>query len=112
MTDQRVAFDFELEFTNGGGLSGTGFRLDVPAGDVSADWIADALVRAFRLLMVGPVRISNRRLVEEPHKRGIATDGDRGVHQQRRIVDLSHPIVEGMTTYAGLPAPVIRPFLT
>jgi arylformamidase len=112
MTDQRVAFDFELEFTNGGGLSGTGFRLDVPDGDVSDDWIADALVRDLRLLMVGPVRITNRRLVEEPHKRGLATDGERGVHPQRRIVDLSHPIVEGMTTYAGLPAPVIRPFLT
>jgi kynurenine formamidase len=30
----------------------------------------------------------------------------------RRLVDLSHPIVAGMTTYPGLPAPEIRPFLT
>ena len=30
----------------------------------------------------------------------------------RRLVDLSHPIVEGMTTYPGLPVPEIRPHLT
>ena len=33
--DHRVEFDFEIAFTNGGGLSGTGFRLDIPGGDVS-----------------------------------------------------------------------------
>lgn len=30
----------------------------------------------------------------------------------RRLVDLSHPIEAGMTTYPGLPAPVITPVLT
>jgi arylformamidase len=30
----------------------------------------------------------------------------------RRLVDLSHPIVAGMTTYPGLPVPEIAPFLT
>lgn len=29
-----------------------------------------------------------------------------------RVVDLSHPIRAGLVTYPGLPAPVIRPFLT
>jgi arylformamidase len=114
MTDQRVEFDFELEFTNGGGLVGTGFRLDVASPDVSDDWLAHALVRDLGLLMVGAVRISNRRLIEEPHKRGVlgrASD-EATEHPARRLVDLSHPIVEGMTTYAGLPAPVIHPFLT
>ena len=28
------------------------------------------------------------------------------------LVDLSHPIVEGMTTYPGLPAPEITTFLS
>ena len=28
--DRRVAFDFEIEFTNGGALQGHDFRLDVP----------------------------------------------------------------------------------
>ena len=33
--DQRVEFDFEIEFTNGGALQGQEFRLDVPSADVS-----------------------------------------------------------------------------
>jgi kynurenine formamidase len=30
----------------------------------------------------------------------------------RRIVDLSHEIVDGMTTHPGIPAPAISTFLT
>ena len=110
--DHRVEFDFEIAFSNGGSLSGTGFRLDIPGDDVSDAWIADALVRDLRLLMVGDVRISNRRVFAEAHKRGVsvAPDGAGGT-ATRRLVDLSHPIVEGMTTYPGLPAPTIRPHL-
>ena len=29
MSQKRVRFDFEVEFTNGGGLQGQGFRLDI-----------------------------------------------------------------------------------
>jgi arylformamidase len=108
--DHRVEFDFELTFTNGGGLSGTGFRLDIPGDDVDDEWIADALVRDLRLLMVDEVRISNRRVLAEPHKRG-EEQAAAGGGTARRLVDLSHPIVEGMATYPGLPAPVIRPLL-
>ena len=32
--------------------------------------------------------------------------------ERRRLVDLSHPIVVGMTTYPGLPVPEITPFLS
>jgi len=111
--DRRVAFDFDIVFTNGGGLQGQDFRLDVPAEDVTDAWIGDALVRDLRLLMVGDVRIRNRRVLEEPHKRGLdaAPSGD-ATSAQRRLVDLSHPIVGGMTTYPGLPVPEIRPHLT
>ena len=69
--DRRVSFDFDVEFTNGGGLQGQDFRLDVPGEDVTDAWIGDALVRDLRLLMVGDVRIRNRRTLEEPHKRGL-----------------------------------------
>ena len=111
--DQRVEFDFEIEFTNGGGLQGQEFRLDVPNANVSDAWLADALVRDLRLLMVGDVRISNRRAIQEAHKRGLrpAQAGARPL-SARKIVDLSHPIEEGMTTYPGLPVPQIEPFLT
>ena len=112
--DHRVAFDFEVEFTNGGGLQGHDFRLDIPGEDVTDQWIADAIVRDLRLLMVGEVRIRNRRIIDEPHKRGTAPDsGAAPTHGgARRLVDLSHPIFEGMTTYPGLPVPEIHPFLT
>jgi arylformamidase len=111
--DRRVAFDFEIEFTNGGGVQGQDFRLDIPAEDVTDAWIGDVLVRDLRLLMVGDVRIRNRRILEESHKRGLeaAPSGDAAAGP-RRLVDLSHPIVEGMTTYPGLPIPEIRPHLT
>jgi kynurenine formamidase len=111
--DQRVEFDFEIEFTNGGGLKGQAFRLDVPDADVTDAWIADALVRDLSLLMVGEVRITNRRAVQEPHKRGSGRpEPDAAPSRSRRLVDLSHPIEDGMTTYPGLPVPDIQPFLT
>ena len=111
--DHRVAFDFEIEFTNGGGLQGQDFRLDVASEDVTDAWIADALVRDLRLLMVGDVRIWNRRIFEEPHKRRLQpAPSDGAAPAARRFVHLSHPIVEGMTTYPGLPVPEIRSHLT
>ena len=111
--DERVEFDFEIEFTNGGALQGQEFRLDVPRADVSDTWLADALVRDLRLLMVGEVRIRNRRAIQEPHKRGLGpADAGAATSTARRLVDLSHPIEEGMTTYPGLPVPEIHPYLT
>ena len=29
--DRRVQFDFEIDFANGGGIQGQGFRLDIDA---------------------------------------------------------------------------------
>jgi kynurenine formamidase len=111
--EHRVEFDFEIEFTNGGGLQGQGFRLDIPGEEVTDDWIADALVRELGLLMVGPVRITNRRIIAEAHKRGAPAEASPPpASSARRLVDLSHPIAEGMTTYSGLPTPTIEPFLT
>ncbi len=57
-----------------------------------------------RLLMVAAVRICNKQIIREPHKRSQAIPAtDRpGVVE---IVDLSHAIDSGMITYKGLPAP-------
>jgi kynurenine formamidase len=80
---------------------------------VTDAWLADALVRDLSLLMVGEVRITNRRAVQEPHKRGSGRpEPDGAPSRSRRLVDLSHPIDDGMTTYPGLPVPDIQPFLT
>ena len=66
---KRVVFDFEIEFGNGGGLQGQGFRLDIAGNDIADDALADYLVRDLRLLMVDSVRILHKRIVIEPHKR-------------------------------------------
>jgi kynurenine formamidase len=108
VADHRVVFDFEIEFVNGGGLQGQDFRLDIDGDDIDDDTLAELLVADLRLLMVGAVRIRTKRVIEEPHKRGPTT----AAAAPDRLVDLSHPIRDGMITYPGLPAPAIGAHLS
>jgi hypothetical protein len=66
---KRVVFDFEIDFSNGGGLQGQEFRLDIEGDDIADMELADYIVNDMRLLMVGAVRIRNKRIIEEAHKR-------------------------------------------
>ena len=66
---KRVVFDFEIDFSNGGGLQGQGFRLDIDGDDIDEQALADYIVRDLRLLMVGNVRILDKRIIAEAHKR-------------------------------------------
>ena len=66
---KRVVFDFEIGFSNGGGLQGQQFRLDIDGDDISDAALTDYIVSDMRLLMVGGVRILNKRIIEEAHKR-------------------------------------------
>ena len=102
---RRVQFDFEIAFSNGGGLSGQAFRLDIDGDDIDTQSLADRVVRELRLLMVREVRIVNKRIIEEPHK-GRATETP-DVPLPADFIDLSHAIEDGMVTYKGLPAPLI-----
>src|SRR5882757_4508905 len=101
--DKRVQFDFEIEFANGGGLQGQEFRLDIEGETIADEQLADAIVRDLRLLMVGAVRIFNKKVISERHKRSGATPavGSSGAPV---LVELSHTIEHGMITYKGLPA--------
>jgi len=105
MTERRACFDFEAEFTNGGGIQGQGFRLDIQGDEISDDELARHIIKDLRLLMVGTVRILNKEIIEEPHKRrgSVATKQAGGPVR----IDLSHDIESGMVTYKGLPAPLI-----
>ena len=100
--EKRAQFDFEIEFSNGGGLDGRAFRLDIDRDDISDTALADYIVRDLRLLMVGAVHIRNKTIIAEPHKRNAAAIAAIG---ERRFIDLSHTIEDGMITYKGLPAP-------
>jgi arylformamidase len=99
MTDHRVEFDFDITFTNGGNLRGQGFRLDIPGADISEEDLGDLIVSDLRLLMVGEVRIHNKRVFVEAHKRPDGTPA-----QGHRLVELSHVLQDGLVTYKGLPA--------
>lgn len=95
--DHRVAFDFEVEFSNGGGIRGWDFRLDIEGTDISDEALGDYIVRDLRLLMVGSVRILGKRVFRERHKRPAEAEPaaplvpapDASPHD-RRLVDLSH----------------------
>ena len=67
--NKRVLFDFEIEFTNGGGIQGQEFRLDIDGDDISDEDLARYIVEDMRLLMVGKVRILNKKIFNEKHKR-------------------------------------------
>lgn len=67
--DKRVKFDFEIDFTNGGGIQGQDFRLDIQGDNISDSELAEYIVRDMRLLMVGDVRILNKEIITEKHKR-------------------------------------------
>ncbi|TQV72450.1 cyclase family protein [Denitrobaculum tricleocarpae] len=108
MTERRVSFDFEVDFSNGGGIQGQGFRLDIEGEDIADDALATAIIEDMRLLMVGEVRILNKEIIEERHKRGGAVADEAGEETpDQSFIDLSHTIKDGMITYKGLPAPLI-----
>jgi arylformamidase len=106
--DKRVQFDFDIAFTNGGGIQGQGFRLDIAGDTISDQELADSLVQDMRLLMVGKVQILNKQIIEEQHKRQPINESSGA----RRLVDLSHTIEHGLVTYKGLPAPIICDYLS
>lgn len=117
MTQYRAVFDADIAFVNGGGLQAQGFRLDLPAGDLDEASIAELLVRHLGLALVGRVDLANLRIVEEAHtgSRGVDAAADaigEADAPTRGLVDLSHPIREGLVTYPGIPAPEITPHLT
>jgi arylformamidase len=104
---KRVKFDFEIDFTNGGGIQGQDFRLDIDGENIEDKALADYIVNDMRLLMVGDVRILNKEIISEAHKRGAINSPI-----DPSYIDLSHVIYDGLITYKGLPAPIICDFLS
>jgi arylformamidase len=105
--DRRVVFDFEIAFANGGGVQGQEFRLDIEEEEISDQELAEYIVEDLQLLMVSKVEISNKRYIMEPHKRTGPSSSEGPA-----MVDLSHPIHDGMITYPGLPGPTIATHLS
>jgi arylformamidase len=116
----RAELDFEITFANGGSLAGEGFRIDIGGPDLSDDELGAALIRDLGLLMADEVRISQRRIFPDRHKRAVprATPAPGappapGVASATawpavRHADLSHVIKDGMVTIPGFPVPRIH----
>jgi kynurenine formamidase len=111
MKEHRVQFDFEIDFANGGGIQGQGFRLDIDGDDIDDHSLGDLIVADLRLLMVAAVRIRNKEIISEAHKR-TARAPATGAAATGELIDLNHVIESGMITYKGLPAPLVCDFLS
>jgi arylformamidase len=109
--DKRVCFDFSVTFSNGGGIQGQDFRLDIDGDDIADDALAAYIIRDLRLLMVDDVRILNKRIVEERHKRFAQREAAPAAEREN-VIDLSHTIEHGMVTLKGIAGPLICDYLS
>ncbi len=105
--DKRVVFDFDITFTNGGGIQGQDFRLDIDEDQISDKALAACIVKDLRLLMVEKVDILNKHYINEKHKRK-----PDHIPPPESLIDLSHVVFDGLITYKGLPAPIICDYLS
>jgi arylformamidase len=113
MTEEyRVQFDAEVSFANGGGLRTDGFRLDIDGGDISDADLAAYLVAHLGLLLVSEVRLTNKQILREQHVGSRGRTAESSVAAGATLVDLSHPIHDGMVTFPGLPGPEITDHLS
>jgi kynurenine formamidase len=115
VTEYRASLDAAVSFSNGGDLAVHGFRVDLPSPGAGQAEIAALFLASLGLLMTDSVELSNVRVFAEAHK---GTRGGPSDHRPApatttgRLVELSHVIRAGLTTYPGLPGPVITPHLT
>jgi arylformamidase len=112
MVDKRVSFDFAVQFSNGGGIQGQGFRLDIEGDSIADEALAAYIIKDLRLLMVGKVDILNKQIIEEQHKRASKPADTTLAQAERSLIDLSHTIENGMITYKGLPGPIICDYIS
>lgn len=115
--EYRAQFDATVTFSNGGALRAEAFRVDVPSPDTGEQEVAALFVASLGLLMVDRVELRGLRVFPEAHKGTRSGPSDVGPGPSReatgwRWVELSHVISPGMTTYPGLPAPEVSPYLT
>jgi arylformamidase len=113
--EYRASFDAAVTFSNGGGLTVHGFRVDLPSPDVEEAEIAALFVASLGLLMTDSVRLDNVEVFAEAHKGTRGGPSDRGPQPGPAggpLVELNHVLRDGMTTYPGMPGPAITPHLT
>jgi kynurenine formamidase len=106
-SERRVLFDFEIEFANGGGVKGEGFRLDIQGEGISDDELADYVVRDMRLFLTEDVatylvRCGAALVGIDSLNIDDTANGRRPVHTT--LLAAGIPIVEHLTGLDRLPA--------
>ncbi|MBM2618159.1 cyclase family protein [Actinoplanes sp. LDG1-06] len=107
MQQYRAELNADVTFTTGGRLQAQGLRVEVPHLEVTEADLAMILVGSLGLRDVERVELSGIRTFAET----TPPAGPPG-SPRLRFVELSHVISGGMTTYPGMPAPVVSAHLT
>jgi kynurenine formamidase len=102
----RAELDAAVILTGGASVRAQGLTIDVPHADVTQAEIAALLVAALGLRHVERVEVAACRVFGER----AAPTGRSAIRLE--LVELSHVIADGMTTFPGAPGPVISPHLT
>jgi kynurenine formamidase len=110
MTEHRAVFDAQVGFAHGGALQCQDFRLDIVGDSISDEELAALFMEHLGRLMPESVTITRKCVVAEPHAGSGAVSRRRA--EPGHLIELSHPIHEGMITYPGLPGPEIEDHLT
>ncbi|GAA4943068.1 cyclase family protein [Actinoplanes utahensis] len=122
MLEYRAEFDAEVALDGGGELRARGFRLFIPHADVTETEIVDLLAAALAPQRIESAKVSDIRIVAEPHPPAGDHPGGRV-----RYIDLSQITADGpdrrrgtmmntpfdvatvpLDRFAGLPAVVVR----
>ncbi|GIF19697.1 kynurenine formamidase [Actinoplanes tereljensis] len=106
MLQYRAELDAEITLSNGGSVTARALLVEVPHADVTHPEVARLAVAALGLAGA-KVDLTSVRVFGET----VAAGGGR-TPQRIEYVELSHVIESGMTTYAGLPGPVISAYRT
>ncbi|MFD0518663.1 cyclase family protein [Paractinoplanes durhamensis] len=102
MLRYRAELDADITLASGGSLRARGLLVDVPHAEVSHPEIAACAVAGLGLRDVARVELDQVRIFAEEAAPGAGRSPGR-----IEYVELSHVIEAGMTTYPGMPVPVI-----
>ena len=112
MNQYRAQFDAKVNFTDSSNLCVEAFRVDLPGPDASDNEVANLLISCLGLQLVDDVNITKLVVRNETHTGTRGGPSDTTLDAGASLVELNHIISSGMTTYPGLPAPQVTPYLT
>jgi hypothetical protein len=101
----RAELDFEITFSNGGSLRGSGFRIDIDDPGLTEPGLGAALAADLGLLMADRVEIRRYWIISERHKRAARADrGEEAGAARSLLLAAGIPVCEHLTNLDAVPA--------